>query len=129
MNTLIATPGTAITVLLVVLGIGVAGGIGAVLRLLLTKLDGWLPWGIMSANALGSFIVGLANQIQLGLVGLIVIIGFAGGLSTYSAFVATTGEFLRAKLLKKAALNALGVLVLSSTAFGLGQLIGLTMLK
>ena len=129
MNTLIATPGTAITVLLVVLGIGVAGGIGAVLRLFLTKLDGWLPWGIMTANALGSFIVGLADQIQLGLVGLIVIIGFAGGLSTYSAFVATTGEFLRAKLLKKAALNALGVLVLSSTAFGLGQLIGLTMLK
>jgi CrcB protein len=129
MNALIATPGTAITVLLVVLGIGVAGGIGAVLRLLLTKLDGWLPWGIMTANALGSFTVGLANQIELGLVGLIVIIGFAGGLSTYSAFVATTGEFLRAKLLKKATLNALGVLVLSSTAFGLGQLIGLTMLK
>jgi CrcB protein len=129
MNALIATPGTGITVLLVVLGIGVAGGIGAVLRLLLTKLDGWLPWGIMTANALGSFTVGLANQTQLGLVGLIVIIGFAGGLSTYSAFVATTGEFLRAKLLKKAALNALGVLVLSSTAFGLGQHIGLTMLK
>jgi CrcB protein len=129
MNALIATPGTGITVLLVVLGIGVAGGIGAVLRLFLTKLDGWLPWGIMTANALGSFTVGLTNQIQLGLVGLIVIIGFAGGLSTYSAFVATTGEFLRAKLLKKAALNALGVLVLSSTAFGLGQLIGLTMLK
>lgn len=115
--------------LLTVLGIGVAGGIGAVLRLLLTKFDGWLPWGIMIANALGSFTVGFIAQKDLGLIGLIVMIGFAGGLSTYSAFVATTGEYLRSRLLRKAALNALGVLVLSSTAFGLGQLIGLAMLK
>jgi CrcB protein len=129
MNALVATPASAITVLLVVIGIGIAGGLGAVLRLFATKLDGWLPWGIMAANALGSFIVGLANQFQLGLMALIVIIGFAGGLSTYSAFVATTSEYLRSRLLRKAALNALGVLVLSSTAFGLGQLIGLAMLK
>lgn len=117
------------TLLLTVFGIAVAGGIGAVLRLLLTKLDGWLPWGIMTANALGSFTVGFVAQGQLGLIGLIAVIGFAGGLSTYSAFVATTGEYLRTSLLTKAALNATGVLVLSSTAFGLGQLIGLAMLK
>jgi fluoride ion exporter CrcB/FEX len=129
MNALITNPASAITLLLIVLGIGLAGGLGAVLRLFATKLDGWLPWGIMSANALGSFTVGLASAYQLGLIGLVVTVGFAGGLSTYSAFVATTGEFLRAKLMKKAALNALGVLVFSSTAFGLGQLIALAMLK
>ena len=34
--------------------IGVAGGIGSVLRALLAKLDGWLPYGLFLANSLAA---------------------------------------------------------------------------
>jgi CrcB protein len=115
----------------IVLGIFVAGGLGSVLRVSLSKLNGFWPWGILLANVVASFFAGWAVtffEADVTWVAILVV-GLAGGLSTYSAFVATTGEYLRSRLLRKAALNALGVLVLSSTAFGLGQLIGLAMLK
>ncbi len=43
--------------------IGAAGGIGSVLRALLAKLDGWLPYGLFLANSLAA---GLVAWLLLG---------------------------------------------------------------
>lgn len=114
---------------LVVLGIGLAGGLGAVIRLFAGQITGWLPWGILAANITASFVVGLAQQSAFWVLGFVLVNGFAGGLSTFSAFVAQTGGFIRGRNLLQAAVNTLATLALSSTGFWLGQLLGTALLK
>jgi len=79
------------------LSIILAGGIGALLRYLLGRLAinlGWaaLPFGTLIANVLGCFLIGylswmlverwpLSNQVQV-----VVLTGFLGGFTTFSAF-------------------------------------------
>ena len=43
---------------LVFILIGVAGGAGSVIRALLTRFDGWLPYGLFLANSLAAGLVG-----------------------------------------------------------------------
>ena len=40
--------------------VAIVGGFGAVVRFWLSSWQGKLPWGILLANAIGSFIAGLA---------------------------------------------------------------------
>ena len=71
-----------------------AGGIGAVLRFLISHWQGKLPWGILAANTIASAILGLfvgADQTSI-----IVVSAFAGGLSTFSSFAAQTWQYLAA---------------------------------
>lgn len=72
------------TVLLVALG----GAVGALLRWWLAALNGTWPTGTLAANAVGSAIAGLV----LGLtddshVRLLLVVGLAGGLTTFSTLV------------------------------------------
>ena len=63
---------------MIILGIFVAGGLGSVLRVLLSKFNGFWPWGILLANAVASF---FASENRKSFWGS----GFAGGLTTMSA--------------------------------------------
>lgn len=68
--------------------VAILGGLGSVLRHFLSMWSGVLPWGILLANSSASFIAGFAISNDLFEVALIV--GLAGGLSTFSTFAAQT---------------------------------------
>ncbi len=111
------------------LGVAIAGGMGAVLRLFLSKYVGVLPWGILIANVIASFVVGYAQtSMQVGLA-VITISGLAGGLSTFSSYASQTVEYFRRGRLAQGLLNTAATLVLSSTAVWLGALVGSGLLK
>jgi CrcB protein len=103
------------------LGVAVAGGFGSVLRMVASKWTGALPWGILAANIVAS---GLAMAAKLGFgaaypdspVGFGILVGVAGGLSTFSAFVGQIGEYFKIRQFTKAGVYTLLTLVLSSTA-------------
>ena len=79
--------------------IAIAGGVGAVLRYLVSGWIGKLPWGILTVNTAASFMVGavLGNVNTSGYVAALVVTGFCGGLSTFSTFSAQTVEYFKAK--------------------------------
>jgi fluoride exporter len=72
--------------------IALAGGFGAIIRFWLGQLSGSIPWGILIANTLGSFIAGLAIGGSIDLAWIVV--GLAGGISTFSTWAAQTHELL-----------------------------------
>jgi CrcB protein len=109
--------------------VAVAGGIGAVIRLFAGRIQGILPWGILIANVSASFVVGFAQQTPVLVVGIIVISGLAGGLSTFSTWAAQTTDLLRSGRVTLALINTVGTLALSCTAVWLGQLAGAALLK
>ena len=43
---------------MLLLGITLLGGLGSAIRVLFSKWDGYMPWGILTANVLASFIAG-----------------------------------------------------------------------
>jgi CrcB protein len=91
------------------------GGMGALLRVALSEFKGYIPWGILLANtlatALAAWALLLAPQFQL-----IVIAGLAGGLSTFSTFIAQTWELLRDGKRSAALINVALNLLFSFTA-------------
>jgi CrcB protein len=90
--------------------VAIAGGFGAVARYFLSSWSGKLPWGILLANSLGSFIAGLAVTGSIESAWLIV--GLAGGLSTFSTFAAQTHDLVAKRQLGLASLNiALNLLI------------------
>ena len=115
--------------LLLVFGVALAGGLGAVLRLYLAQWQGKLPWGILAGNVLASLMVGLLSSSQIWFLAIILITGLAGRLSTFSSFAAQTVEFMRRGRIAQGLLNILLNLLLSSTAVLLGQAIGSGLLK
>jgi CrcB protein len=109
--------------------VAIAGGLGAVARLYLGQWIGKLPWGILLANVVASFLVGAlsaSNDIALA---TILISGLAGGLSTFSSFAAQTVEFMRRGRIAQGLLNVLANLALSSTALLLGAAVAAALLK
>jgi len=109
--------------------VAIAGGLAAVLRLFLGKWQGKLPWGILLANVIGSLAVGFMSSSQNWFIGVILISGFAGGLSTFSTFAAQTADFLRGGRIAQGLLNVMLNLALSSTALLLGLSIATQLLK
>jgi CrcB protein len=95
--------------------VALAGGFGAVTRYWLSTWSGKLPWGILLANSLGSFIAGLAVAGLLESAWLIV--GFAGGLSTFSTFAAQTHDLFAEKQLGRSLLNIVLNLLLPAVSF------------
>lgn len=87
--------------------IALAGGLGAVLRFLLSGWVGKLPWGILVANVAASFIAGfvLRGADSSGFATALVITGLCGGLSTFSSFSAQTVEYFKAKQVWRAVAN------------------------
>lgn len=116
-------------VFVAMLGVALAGGAGSVLRLVLAKWQGKLPWGILVGNVVASLLVGLIASSQNWILAIILINGLAGGLSTFSSYAAQTVEYFRHGRLAQGLINGLATLVLSSTAVWLGQMAGLVLLK
>lgn len=101
--------------LLMALGVSIFGGVASVLRMGLSRWNGWLPWGILFANVSASFLAGLETVATPSLSPLI-IAGICGGLSTFSSFAAQSVEFFRSRQVLRGVINIAANLVLSFTA-------------
>ena len=75
--------------------IGLAGGLGAVLRSLLVRWDGWLPYGLIATNSLAASLVAwwLSGPTLTADYMIVVTVGFAGGLSTFSTVAKSAFDF------------------------------------
>jgi CrcB protein len=89
------------------LAIAIAGGFGSVIRLTLSRWIGALPWGILVANVLASFIMGFGLSLFAvnTVLAQIVSVGICGGLSTFSTFSAQTVEYFKAKQVWRGVFN------------------------
>jgi CrcB protein len=98
--------------------VAICGGLGAVLRSVLGKFNGFIPWGILIANtaatAVAAWVLLAAPQL-----GLVLIAGVAGGLSTFSTFVQQTWQLLNQGKRVEAFVNLVFNIVLPSTAVAL----------
>ena len=124
MHNSISTPGFW----LLLLGIAVLGGLGAVVRLLISTWHGKLPWGILTGNVVASVIVGFAFTGQ-GFWTSLAATGFAGGLSTFSSWAAQTVHFMGQNQRVQGYLNFVLNLVLPACAVVAGMYLGSTLLK
>ena len=95
--------------------VAIAGGFGAVARYWLGTWSGKLPWGILLANSIGSFIAGLVVGGSIETAWLVV--GLAGGLSTFSTFAAQTHNLVAKKQLALALLNIVLNLLIPAVSF------------
>ncbi len=111
--------------------IALAGGLGAVIRFLLSGWIGKLPWGILVANILASFVVGLVlrSADTSGFIAAVVVTGFCGGLSTFSTFSAQTVEYFKAKQVWLGVANFVLNFVLPTLAALAGLYLAYTLLK
>ncbi len=67
------------------LAIGASGGVGAVLRWRIVKWQGALPFGLFATNLLAGAVAGFALSANLPAFWMLAaVVGFAGGLSTFS---------------------------------------------
>lgn len=106
------------------------GAIGAPLRYFTdryihTRHDSVFPWGTLTVNVVGSFVLGLVvgarpSPVVTALVGT----GFCGALTTYSTFSHETHRLLQDRSLLLASLNLLVSLLAGVGAAGLGLAIG-----
>jgi CrcB protein len=95
--------------------VALAGGFGAVVRFWLSYWQGKLPWGILLANAIGSFIAGLAISESIDTAWLVV--GLAGGVSTFSTFAAQTHDLFTKRQLGRATVNIVLNLLVPAVSF------------
>ncbi|MFM6971242.1 MAG: fluoride efflux transporter FluC [Rhodoluna sp.] len=100
-----------------------AGGIGAVLRFYMAQWQAKLPLGILAANTVASFVLGIFfGNSNPGMV--VIVSAFAGGLSTFSSFSAQTSQFLTVGLRLRAVFNLILNFVIPLIAVWLGTLVG-----
>jgi len=121
------SPGLAL-----VLGVTVAGGMGALIRTWVNdavshRIASDFPFGILVINLFGAFLLGLLTGFSLyhGLsVDIVTIggIGLCGGLTTWSTAIWETLQLLRLRLLAQAGLHVVGGLALGvgAAAAGIG---------
>ena len=108
-----------------VLMVCLLGGAGATARFALGKWNGYLPWGILLGNTIASAIAALALESS---VGVWLVAGLAGGLSTFSTLIAQTASLWQTHK-PRALLNlALNLVIPSTVAFGFG-LVASSLLK
>ncbi len=92
------------------LAIGLGGFIGSILRYGIGKsvdgkFSGAFPWGTLTVNIVGSFIIGLIYMLMLRKIGitenwrLFLGVGFCGGFTTFSAFAWENVNLLDQKLI------------------------------
>ncbi|MFM6939727.1 MAG: fluoride efflux transporter FluC [Rhodoluna sp.] len=111
--------------------VALAGGLGAVLRLLLSRWIGALPWGILTANTIASLIMGTTLSFagtDPALSGIIAT-GICGGMSTFSTFSAQSVEYFKSKQAWRGVLNILLNLVVPTAAALAGVFLMFTLLK
>lgn len=121
------------TVLLVV-AVGLAGGVGAVARLV---LDGLLRARVRVAFPLGTTVINVTGSFLLGLVTGLALVhglppewravlgtGFLGGYTTFSTASYETVRLAQQRRYRAALLNGVGMLALALAAAGLGLWLG-----
>ncbi|MEN9969965.1 MAG: hypothetical protein RLZZ229_173 [Actinomycetota bacterium] len=118
------------TLLWIAIPVMLAGGVGSVLRLLLSQWSSILPWGILAANTLASFAAALA----MGAIGeygehAIWISGLCGGLSTFSTFAGQTVDFFRRGRIAQGLTNIVLNFGFITTAAFVGLWVAATLLK
>ena len=120
------------------IGVGIFGGMGAVIRGLVSNWSGRLPYGILAVNSVASLVAGFAaaalsaapaNDPKAQLIYVVVVAGFCGGLSTFSSFAANTVELIRQGRAIMAAINAALNFILPVVAVVLGVLLASSLLK
>jgi len=119
---------------LLVLAVAVAGGLGAVGRLVLDGVTRSLvrvnfPLGTTVINVTGSFLLGLVTGLALanGLPAewrAILGTGFLGGYTTFSTASFETVRLAQQRRYRAAAFNGVGMLLLALAAAGLGLWLG-----
>jgi fluoride exporter len=97
------------------MAVAILGGLGSVVRHLIGSWNGFLPFGILLANSLASFIAGLA--IATGSYETALVIGLAGGLSTFSTFAAQSYELWAKGKRVRTLLNGVANLVFPAVSF------------
>lgn len=111
---------------LLVLAVMGAGAAGAVARYLVGRIGAkaaW-PWPVLLVNVVGSLIAGIAVHTD---VALVVVTGFAGGLTTFSTFTVETVQLASAGRWRAAAANVGANLALGLAAAALGWFAGLAL--
>lgn len=113
--------------------VGLAGGLGALLRFVLDgeirhRLPSTFPMATAVINISGSFLLGLVGGLVMfhglpDMLRLTVGVGFCGGYTTFSTANVETVRLAQQGRIVLAVLNALGVLVLSLAACGAGLLL------
>lgn len=119
---------------LLVLAVAVAGGLGAVARLVLDGVTRNLvrvnfPLGTTVINVTGSFLLGLVTGLALanGLPAewrAVLGTGFLGGYTTFSTASFETVRLAQQRRYRAAAFNGVGMLLLALAAAGLGLWVG-----
>lgn len=106
---------------------GLGGGLGAVLRHLITKLiTHRFPLSTLLVNVLGCFILGLGvglldgSNSQMTEEERKLIFGFCGGFTTFSSFAYQSLDLHRNETIIHAAANILASLVLCLISFAIG---------
>jgi CrcB protein len=118
---------------LVVGAVLLAGAAGAALRyaagLAVSRTRSRLPWAVLVVNVVGSLVAGLV--VGLGLDGdarLVIVTGFAGGLTTFSTLSVETVQLAMEGRWRTAVGSMAANLVVGVAAATLGYLLGLLVL-
>lgn len=106
-----------------------AGAVGALVRYGATVAAGRstsrIPWAVFAVNVLGSLVAGLAAASPLGAdVRLVVITGFAGGLTTFSTLSVETIQLVLDRRMRLAIGSIAANLAIGIAAAALGWWIG-----
>lgn len=112
----------------VLLGVLVAGGLGSVLRVMISKFSGYWPWGILIGNVSASFFAGWAvTYFEADVTWVaILVVGLAGGLSTFSSWASGAVQLVAKDRPLAATLYTVITVIVSSTAAWVGLLLGST---
>lgn len=111
------------------LGIFCGGGIGSVLRHLLSNKIG-SHWGIMIVNIVGAMLIGVAFQYFAEKESLrpevraFIITGLLGGFTTFSTYMLDFGNLLNSQKTLEAFIYLLGSIVIGIVALFSGMMIG-----
>jgi len=117
----------------ILIGIAVAGALGAVARYgvdeLIGRRTGAFPWGIFVVNITGAFLIGLMVEtleprFEDSWVRLAVVTGFLGAYTTFSTFSLDTFRLLEEGHNLQAGFNAFGTLAAGLVAVWLGLKLG-----
>ncbi|MFD2200504.1 fluoride efflux transporter CrcB [Shivajiella indica] len=117
-----------------ILLVGIGGGLGSILRYLINELSrkfSWntLPFGTLTANLLGSLLIGILlgyftrNQGISQEWSLLLITGFCGGFTTFSTFSAENFGFIQSGNYTSFLLYTIGSVLLGIIAVFLGFLL------
>ena len=105
------------TTLLLVLG----AAVGAPLRYVVARLDGYVPWGMLAVNTIGSGLFGLFAALSLGEAAWALLgTGFCGGFTSFSTFAVQAVE----RPARAAAGYVAATTVLAVGACALGWVVG-----